>query len=260
MSVSVIIVNYRTPALTLLAIESALAQPETTEVIVVDNASGDDSVDQLRALGDRVVLIESKENLGFGRANNLGAERAVGDFLFLLNSDATFHAGSLARLLTHWGTLQKPGILAPAVYLPDGKTLQADAIGPFPTVARLITRKTKDYGTSLTPDWVSGCAMMLRREDFLAVGGFDPDIFMYYEDVLLCHAIRRRGLGIYRCLEAGVTHEGGASIESRLSRKAVYYQAQDVMLRKLGESGLGIFIVRLLRWPNLLIGRFLGRT
>ncbi len=259
MAVSVIIVNYKTPDLTAAAIESAFAQPEATEIIVVDNASGDGSVGQLQEYGEEIELIESGENLGFGRANNLGVERATEEFVFLLNSDALFHEGCLATMLAHWQTLDKPGILAPAVYLEDGKTLQADAIGPFPTVSRLITRKTTDYGTSLTPDWVSGCAMLLRREDYLAVGGFDPDIFMYYEDVLLCHAIRRRGLGIFRCLDAGITHLGGKSISSTWDRKVVYYQAQDVMLRKMGEPGWGIALVRLLRWPYLVAKRLTGR-
>lgn len=259
MAVSVIIVNYKTPDLTAAAIDSALAQPEAAEIIVVDNASGDGSVARLREFGDRIMLIESGENLGFGRANNLGVARATEEFVFLLNSDALFHEGCLATMLAHWQTLDKPGILAPAVYLEDGKTLQADAIGPFPTVSRLITRKTTDYGTSLTPDWVSGCAMLLRREDYLAVGGFDPDIFMYYEDVLLCHAIRKRGLGVFRCLDAGITHLGGKSISSTWDRKVVYYQAQDVMLRKMGEPGWGIALVRLLRWPYLVAKRLTGR-
>ncbi len=262
MSVSVVIVNFRTPALTVLAIESSLAQPECTEVLVVDNASGDNSLTVLRDrfTDSRVKILESAENLGFGRANNLAANRAVGGFLFLLNSDARLHENALGTLLKEWPRFERPGILAPAVYLADGETLQVDALGPFPTVERLVTRKTKVHGTSLTPDWVSGCAMLIRRDTFLAVGGFDPEIFMYFEDVLLCRAFRKMGLGIHRCLDAGVTHEGGGSMESRLNRKAIYYSAQDVMLRKMGEPGWGIFLVRLLRWPNLVLGRLLGRT
>jgi GT2 family glycosyltransferase len=99
----------------------------------------------------------------------------------------------------------------------------------------------------------------MLREDYEAVGGFDPAIFMYYEDVLLCHAIRKLGKKIYRHLEAGVTHLGGGSIESRWARKAVYYKAQDYMLRRLGQPVWAIWIVKLLRWPNLVLGRLLGR-
>jgi GT2 family glycosyltransferase len=255
MAVSVVIVNYRTPELTMAAVESALAQSEAVEVIVVDNASGDDSVSRLKALGGRVILIESSENIGFGRANNLGVERANQEFIFLLNSDALFHPGCLATLLTHWATLDRPGILAPAVYLADGKTLQPDAQGPFPTAWGLITRQSAVRETSLTPDWVSGCALLMRREDFLAVGGFDSEIFMYYEDVVLCHAIRGRGLGVQRCLDAAVTHLGGKSIARSSDRKKVYYQAQDIMLRRLGEPSWAIALVRLLRIPYQLLQR-----
>ena len=259
MAVSVVIVNYRTPELTMAGAESALAQPEAAEVIVVDNASADDSVARLRELGDRVSLVESPENIGFGRANNLGVERASQEFVFLLNSDALLHPGCLAALLECWAALDRPGILAPAVYLADGKTLQPDAQGPFPTVWGLVTRVSAANETSLTPDWVSGCAMLIRREDFLAVGGFDSEIFMYYEDVVLCHAIRQRGLGIHRCLDAAVTHLGGKSIARSSDRKKVYYQAQDIMLRRLGEPAWAIALARLLRVPYRLLQRIRGR-
>jgi GT2 family glycosyltransferase len=260
--VSVLIVNFRTAELTIDAVRSSLRQPEATEIIVVDNASGDDSVLKLKEAFDeeaRVQIVASPENLGFGRGNNLAAERATQPFVFLLNSDALFHDGCLAALLSHWEKLDQPGILAPAVYLSDGATFQADALGPFPTVKRLILRQTKQYGESLSPDWVSGCAMLLRREDYVKVGGFDPDIFMYYEDVLLCRSIRGLGKGVYRHLEAGVTHLGGGSYQSNWKKKQQYYAAQDVLLRKQGESALGIGLVKLLRWPNLVLGAILGR-
>jgi GT2 family glycosyltransferase len=259
MAVSVVIVNYRTPELTMAAAETALAQPEAVEVIVVDNASDDDSVVRIKALGGRVTLIESTENVGFGRANNLGVERASQEFVFLLNSDALFHPGCLATLIACWATLDRPGILAPAVYLADGKTLQPDAQGKFPTVRGLITRQSAVPETTLTPDWVSGCALLMRRKDFLAVGGFDSEIFMYYEDVVLCHAIRQRGLAVYRCLDAAVTHLGGKSMARSSDRKKVYYQAQDIMLRRLGEPFWAIALVRLLRLPYTLIQRIRNR-
>lgn len=258
MAVSVVIVNYRTPELTVAAVESAAREPEATEIIVVDNASGDGSVARLKELGDKIILVESSENLGFGRANNLGVQRATQEYVFLLNSDALLHQGCLGTLLSQWPALDRPGVLAPAVYLEDGVTLQPDAQGPFPTVWGLITRRSARPDPSLTPDWVSGCAMLMKRDDFLAVGGFDPEIFMYYEDVVLCHAIRKRGLGVYRCLEAGVTHLGGKSSLRSWDRKRVYYQAQDIMLRRLGESAWAIAIAKLLRLPYQLLQRLRG--
>ncbi len=263
MSVAVIIVNFRTPDLTVAAVRSVLSEPEATEIIVVENGSGDDSLAQLASAFEgevRVKLVESKENLGFGRGNNLGAKHATAEFLFLLNSDATLHPSSLSALLSKWDELKTPGILAPAIRMPDGKTLQLDTFGRLPTASRLLTRATKRYDLEwLEPDWVSGCAMLLKRADFEAVGGFDEDIFMYYEDVLLCQAIRGLGKTIHRCLSAGVTHLGGASASGSLAQKKQYYAAQDLLLKKLGEPSFPRALVKMARWPNLWIGRLIGK-
>lgn len=251
-SVSVVVVNYRTPDLTIAAVRSVLAEPETLEVVVVDNHSGDGSTTRIaEAFGQepRVQVVPNHVNVGFGRANNLGVSRAKGRFVFLLNSDARLHPGSFRRLLEAWGQVERPGILAPAVYRGDGKTIQAEAHGPFPTALGLLTRKTTRYGTTTTPDWVSGAAMLLERETYLEVGGFDPDFFLYYEDVVLCHQIRRRGLTIHRVLDAGVTHDEGGSSSDRVRKAAIYFDAQTLMLRKLGEPEWAIALVRLVRWP-----------
>ena len=89
MDVSIIIVNYNTQELTLQCLRSVYEKTAgiSFEVIVVDNASSDDSVKQVRIEFPQVILIESPENLGFGRANNLGFENSTGDYIFLLNSD-----------------------------------------------------------------------------------------------------------------------------------------------------------------------------
>ncbi|MEQ1824166.1 MAG: glycosyltransferase family 2 protein [Fimbriimonadaceae bacterium] len=263
MSVAVLIVNFRTPDLTVEAIRSVLSEPEVTEIVVVENGSGDDSFERISKAIEgemRVTVIKSIENLGFGRGNNLGAEHATADFLFLLNSDATLHAGALSTLLTNWQTLETPGILAPAIRMPDGHTLQLDTFGIMPTAKRLLSRATKRSDPDwLEPDWVSGCAMLLKRADFEAVGGFDSDVFMYYEDVLLCRAIRGLGRTIHRCLEASVTHLGGASASGSTAQKKQYYAAQDVLLSKIGEPVLLRMLVRIARWPNLWIGKLLRR-
>lgn len=263
MSVAVLIVNFRTPDLTIDAIRSALAEPEATEVIVVENGSGDDSYERISLAFEgelRVTVIQSLENLGFGRGNNLAAEHATAEFLFLLNSDATTQPDCLMLLLARWDDLKNPGILAPAIRNASDNSLQVDTFGVMPTAGRLLTRATKRNDLAwLEPDWVSGCAMLIKRIDFEAVGGFDEDVFMYYEDVLLCRAIRGLGKSIHRCVEAAVTHLGGASASGSLTQKKQYYAAQDVMLKKLGEPAVMRLLVKLARWPNLWVGKFLGR-
>ena len=262
MGVSVIIVNYRTPALTVSAARSALEQPEALEIIVVDNGSGDHSSSALHSQFDaepRVTIVDSDRNVGFGRGNNIGVAAATHALVFLLNSDATFSSGCLASLVDAWGKLPRPGVLAPAVYRGDSEELQDDAIGPFPTSRRILTQRTKRYGTSLSPDWVSGCAMLLSREAFLAVGGFDPDFFMYFEDVLLCWRMRELGLTVDRHLDAGVHHLGGMSYGTSLRKKRDYYAAQDLLLCKMGEPSLGRALVKTVRWPYYVAANALGR-
>ena len=262
MGVSVIIVNYRTAKLTAEAVRSALGEPEATEIIVVENGSGDDSsllLHQEFADETRVTIIDSARNVGFGQGNNLGVAAATQSYLFLLNSDATFVPGCLRELLEAWAQLETPGILAPAVFRGISEELQNDAIGPFPTSRRILTQQTKRYGTSLTPDWVSGCALLTRRDVFLGVGGFDPEFFMYFEDVMLCWRIRQSGLTINRHLDAGIHHLGGQSYRTSLRLKRDYYSAQDLVLRKMGDPVLERALVRAIRWPYFFVARALGR-
>jgi N-acetylglucosaminyl-diphospho-decaprenol L-rhamnosyltransferase len=256
--VSVVIVNFRTPDLTADAVRSALAQPETQEVIVVDNASGDGSADRLCDVfsGDERVHVHALDkNGGFGAGNNFGVRQAVAPYVFLLNSDAFFHDGALAKLLPVLETQPDVGLVAPAVYLEDGKTLQPDGWGIFPSVKRLLLRRVKQVPETLEPEWVTGAAMMMRRDEFLALGGFEEQIFMYYEDVLLCWRYCKSGKRILRELSAGVTHLGGRSNKSTWRQKKHYYAAQDVMLRQMGEPPALVWMLRLVRWPNQIFGR-----
>ena len=238
-SVSVVIVNYRTADLTVSSVESALSEPETAEVVVVDSGSGNGDAARLRARfqdDHRVHVVDSAENIGFGRANNLGVQSASEHFVFLLNSDATFRPGCLNALLTRWALLREPGVLAPAIYVGSSDEQQTEVGGRFPTAARFIAQRTKRYSAGESPDWVSGCAMLIERDVFARLGGFDPEIFMYYEDVLLCWEIRKAGLNVYRHAAAGVNHLGSQSpIEGRSGSSTHAYDSQDILLRKMGE-------------------------
>ncbi|MFI5384827.1 MAG: glycosyltransferase family 2 protein [Fimbriimonadales bacterium] len=260
--VSVVIVNYRTKELTAKAAESALAEPDCLEVIVVDNQSGDGSAEFLREklASPRLKLIECEQNRGFGAGNNVGAAAASGRVLFLLNSDATFTEGALRPLVEMIQADPTIGIVAPLIVMADGKTPQQDAFGIMPTFGTILTRKTKRYDPGeVEPGFVSGTAMLMRTADYRAVGGFDERIFMYYEDVELCYRFRQRGFRIVRCLDSTVVHIGGQSYRSTYRQKHQYYQAQDLYLRLIGTPTVLRWGLRLLRWPNLILGQILGR-
>jgi N-acetylglucosaminyl-diphospho-decaprenol L-rhamnosyltransferase len=245
--VDVVIVNFRTKELTLDAALSALAEPETNKVIVVENGSGDDSAAWLKAnLTDpNTQILVSEKNLGFGGGNNLGVRGATAEFVFLLNSDATVLPGALALLAEK---LKDPtiGIVAPAILMPN-QELQPNVYGLFPTPARILSRKAANSPETNQPDWISGAAMMLRRQEFLDIGGFDENLFMYMEDVDLCKRYSDKGLRIEREPSAKIVHLGGASATTSKSQKEQFRKSTDYYLEKHGFSPASRATVRAVR-------------
>lgn len=241
-ALSFIILSYNTEALLRQCLVSVLAQTVACdyEVIVVDNASGDGSVAMLKAEFPQLVLIESPDNLGFGGGNNLGAAHARGDVLVFLNSDTVLRENTALCLLDCLRSRIDVACVGPRIVWPDG-LLQPQAFGHLPSPWRLLMQAlggaklglplcegvdgVRRLGDEFEVGWLSGVCLAVRREQYLAVGGFDQRFFMYAEDVALCAALRRfgRSLVIDR---AAVLHFGGASSTNRASRvrNAVWQQ------------------------------------
>lgn len=253
--VDVLIVNYRTKELTADAIRSALAEDVVHEVIVVENHSEDDSAQWLTKMfaGKPVRVLDLPENVGFGGGNNAAAQVATAPYLFLLNSDAYCKQGCVDILLK---ALQDPavGVAAPMVYLDDEKTLQRDAQGAFPTWSSLLLKSTSFQENSFEPDWVSGVSFMVRREEYQKIGGFNAQLFMYFEDVELCRQYRLREQRVVRVPEAAVVHLGGRSKQSTKRQKAMYYRSQDSYLALSGAPALGRVLVSIARAGYILVG------
>jgi len=199
------------------------------ELIVVDNASEDDSVAIAESHDARVL--QCGENTGFAAAVNAGVALGSAPQVFVLNPDAVVHPGALDVLARRLGT--DPGVAAvgPRVENPDG-TLQASC-RRFPSVltgalhgflglvwadnpvSRRYTMADWDHRSPRDVDWLSGCALALRRDAFDSVGGFDPAYFMYVEDVDLCWRLTQGGWRVLYDPEAVVTHEIGTSSAAR---------------------------------------------
>jgi N-acetylglucosaminyl-diphospho-decaprenol L-rhamnosyltransferase len=248
-SVDTIIVNFRTKELTLDAARSVLSEPETNSVIVVENGSGDGSREWLRdqlAGSPGANVVDAEKNLGFGGGNNLGGRAATAEYVFLLNSDATLEPGGLAPLVK---CLENPsvGVVAPAVVLANGYQVQPDAQGIFPTPGAILSRRAAKQIDSLEPDWVTGAAMMMRRTEFLDLGGFDENLFMYLEDVDLCKRYRDRGLRVVRELSSKVIHLGGGSKESTRAQKEQFARSTDYYLKKHGFGRASRTAVKVVR-------------
>lgn len=240
-----VVVNYGTPALTARAVASLLAEPPVTEVVVVDNGSGDG--DELRRVlpPGRVRLIESPRNGGFGQGVNLGARHTDCPLLLLLNSDAVLHAGTAAVLAEAMASSSRTAAVAPRIFDGDGRP-QVDAFGRFPTVVTMVTRTNRRPTATLEPDWVSGVAVLVRKEALEQVGGFDPRFAMYLEDVDLCRRLRRAGWTIRRVPAGTVTHAGGASSTTSAARDAAYHRSLLLYLHDSGHSPFTVAALGLL--------------
>lgn len=232
MDVSIIIVNYKTVALTTACINSIFSHTRGVEfeIIVVDNASADGSVEQF--LRDpRVKVIPSPENVGFGRANNLGAKSATGKYLFFLNSD-TILLNNAVKLFFDFMELNadlKIGMIGG--FLKNGNHVATLSGGCFPSVSselnyliksiyrKCINRKwvpSEIRCVKQDVDWISGADLFTSRQLFEELSGFDPRFFMYYEETDLQK--RAAKAGYKRMLISGpeIIHlEGGSDGEQK---------------------------------------------
>ena len=186
--VSVVILNYRRADLTIAAIESALGQKGVApEVIVVDNGSGDGSVEKLKSrFGDKIKLIENAGNLGFSPANNQAFKTASGKWVALLNNDAVADPGWLELLLQKTLTAEKVGVAVPKIlnYF-DREKLDGVGVGFWlDGISRARRRGEMDSArlSRETPSIASGCACLLNKKMLDELGGFDPAYFAYSED------------------------------------------------------------------------------
>jgi GT2 family glycosyltransferase len=232
--ISIIIVSYNTAPLTLRCLESIKRHCADTphEVIVVDNASTDDTVDQVKTRFPEVALIANDHNRGFGPANNLGAKVARGAYLFFLNSDTELLENSLAvmknvldhrpacaaagcRLMFPGGGIQPSVANFPSIArIAAGREVVSGVIRRFcPAIAGRITffLPPEDLTVSRRVDWCIGAALMVRKNAFEAVGGFDPRIFLYAEEMDLCLSLVRAGWKIWFTPETTIIHMEAAS-------------------------------------------------
>jgi N-acetylglucosaminyl-diphospho-decaprenol L-rhamnosyltransferase len=218
MDLSIIIVSFNARADLERCLESLHAgrAAATHEIVVVDNASTDASVDAARRWTD-VRVIEVGSNAGFARANNIGIRATEGTALLLLNSDTVVPPGAIDRLLSALDRHPDVAVVGPRLVDGAGRAELSFGrmIGPL---NELRQKRLAGSGAveALTqreqyPDWVSGACLLVRRADADAVGGFDERYFMYTEDVDFCAAIRARGRRILFAPEVEVVHLRGRS-------------------------------------------------
>jgi N-acetylglucosaminyl-diphospho-decaprenol L-rhamnosyltransferase len=223
-----------------------MIEPELAyEVIVVDCASSDGSVEMVRREFPWVQLIASDENLGYARGNNLGLVEATGRYLLILNPDTEIVGDALAMMARYLDAHPAVGALGPQLRYPDG-TLQSSR-RRFPSLATAFCESTllhqwfpnnrtaRRYHLADRPadviqpvDWLVGAALMIRREAWQQVGPLDEGFFMYFEELDWCRRCRAAGWEIHYLPAAQITHHEGKSSEQVMAARTIRFQSSKI--------------------------------
>ena len=230
--ISIVIVSYNTADLTLECIKSVdfACKDIDSEILVIDNASKDDSVKLLKKLkleNTSLVIIKNSENLGFSKAVNIGIKKSTGQYTFLLNPDTKVNKGSIKKLLDFTKEQKNAGLIAPQLVLPDG-TVQKSVMH-FPTLKNAIKEfwmgEKNAYSLYIPKgkkpikvDYVVAAALLITPAARQKVGLFDESYFMYFEDFDYCKRVKQSGLDTYYLPLVKVIHHHGASGENIRSK------------------------------------------
>ena len=253
MDLSIIIVNYNVKEFILNLLHSIKKASFniSSEIIVIDNASDDGSVDAIKEKFPSVKLIENKKNIGFGAANNKGLELAQGDYILFINPDCIVSEDTFDKMISFFENNKDCGLAGCKILNSDG-TLQLACRRSFPgpwtsftkvtglsnifPKSRIFTRYNLTYldeNQSYEVDAVSGSFMMIRKEVYNKVGGFDEQFFMYGEDLDLCYRVQKADYEVYYVHDTQIIHYKGESTKrSNLDETKLFYDAMNKFVKK----------------------------
>jgi GT2 family glycosyltransferase len=275
---SIIIISYNTEKITIDCLKSIIESLKNSslkyEIIVVDNASKDNSVSSVKKLKSeiknrnlKINLIENKENIGFGPANNQAAKIAKSDYLLFINSDTIVLNASIEKLYNFYKQNEK------LFNFLGGKLLNKDgtsqpSCGPMYTLPMIfahlflrgdywgITRyspnKTKEV------DWISGACILTKKEYFEKLGGFDEKIFMYMEEIDLFYRAKKRGFKVFFYPEAQFIHLGSRSSGGRTYPIIQVYHGL-IYFYKKHYPRLSIFLLKIMLKLKALVAITIGK-
>lgn len=221
----VVLVDHRTPDLAARALAGLVGGAVARRVLVRTEARpgpGPVGVDLLTLPG----------NPGFAAAANRGAERGRAEWILFLNPDCFPSAGDLDELLARARALPGAGAVGPCLRRPDGSEHRPGGVD-LGGLARWLEGGGPRRGLTEV-DWVAGTCLLVRREAWRQVGGFDERYFLYCEDVDLCRRLRRRGWRVAVAGSVQVTHLGGASFPDEEQRRFEYRRSRQRYMRRHG--------------------------
>jgi GT2 family glycosyltransferase/lipopolysaccharide/colanic/teichoic acid biosynthesis glycosyltransferase len=258
MDLSVIIVNYNVRDFLESALTSVMQALKGIdgEVIVVDNASDDGSVDMVRRKFPSVRTIANDTNIGFAAANNIALRQSAGRILLLLNPDTVVQEDTFQTIMRFMDTHPDAGMAGCRILNPDG-TLQPACRRSFPTPWVAFTKisglsalypESRIFGkynlgyldpdSTYEVDAISGSFMAVRREAYGQAGGLDEEYFMYGEDLDWCYRVKKAGWKVYYVSETRIIHYKGESVRrSDIDEVKHFHQAMRVFVAKNTPGG-----------------------
>jgi N-acetylglucosaminyl-diphospho-decaprenol L-rhamnosyltransferase len=260
--ISVIIVNYKTPQLAAANIKALLSQQNVRyEIIVVDNHSEDDSLAVLSQFGASIQLLANQENLGFGRANNQAFRISSGRYLFFLNPDAICLSENDLAEAVKWMDTHSNFALAGTRIVSSQDALEKTVFSHYPRQKEAVLHFSHLPGEVAA---VLGASMLVRRNAFLQVQGFDETFFLYGEETDLCLRLRKAGYTLGFCEAVTVRHVGGASerhtpseeiLRKKRAGKLLFYRkhypssvVKRMMLADLRHAHFHLWRLKLIQW------------
>lgn len=274
MKLTVVYVYFNTPneiQESINSIDKAVGK-NSYEIIVVDNNSTK-KIPRALFRDKRVTIIKSKTNGGFGYGCNLGAKSATGEYILFLNPDTVLFENSVVTMLKTFTDMKKVGIVGPLMV--DGKENNLPTINTFITFGRAIVAYSfvnklfpknivskkfwmleKDRTKLSKVDVISGACMLIKKDLFEKIGGFDERFFMYFEEQDLCLRIVKEGYKVIFNPRGVISHKVGASLSDKKVIKIYFQKSRFLYFKKhLGifPALFAEFILRFLTFKNLLI-------
>lgn len=225
MKLSVCVVHYHAEDALEKFLESFVAhRPEFLhELLIVDNGSTVDLREWVRdRFGDEVRVIHPGKNIGFGAAHNLAVREAKGEYVLLANADVQLRDRSLEKMLQFAEAQDQLGLVGPRLYYPTGEVQESSR--RFPSFLDLVSKRFElvprlqrhvdrylmrdvNLDAPTQVDWLVGAVLLMKRQRFLEVGGFDERFFLFFEDTDLCRRLQEKGYQVWYYPETSMTHE-----------------------------------------------------
>jgi GT2 family glycosyltransferase len=274
MQLSIILLNYNSSSLSIKCVNSLYDHfsekfdDDIFETIIVDNASSADEINFLeKTIKEKkyknISLIKNKTNTGFSSGCNMGVKNAKGDVILFLNNDTQIMDKGILGMLNFIKENEKVAILGGKLLNSDGS--QQPSVGKFYTLWNVllylwglervgIVNKNPDVISNV--DWVKGGCMMVKRDVFKALSGFDENIFMYTEDMEICYRAKKKGYGIYFFPNVKIVHEEQGSSSRSFAIVNIYSNL--LYFYKKHKSSFEYKVIKVLLVAKARIAIFVG--